>query len=290
MGKQSEVLDIDQGFGKVPSAEVEEKNGRGKDAGWKQKEGVEGRINRKQLGSAGRDRAYGAEDGRTGAVGARRLDSGIRRAAQCSATGLPETRADGTDMDWMTRRRLRRTRGIAWIGANPAEMTHPTLWALHPMPRPPWNDSCGYPKSDVRLESPVFSIRELCDKILDHISHSHSQDNLKSTTLVCHALGVSAQGQIFRHVILDTTPTSSVDSMIICSLLIRHLDRFALSCGIHSFAHYSCTFLDAQTPRSTPTGNQLGFRVMILAANDEYPLCHPSSLDCPWASTTSRGT
>ncbi|KAJ6576058.1 hypothetical protein DFH09DRAFT_1361671 [Mycena vulgaris] len=46
----------------------------------------------------------------------------------------------------------------------------------------------------------VFSVRELCDPITEHLT---LHEDLKSAALVCHTLCVSAQSQIFRHVILD---------------------------------------------------------------------------------------
>ncbi|KAJ6576050.1 hypothetical protein DFH09DRAFT_1150273 [Mycena vulgaris] len=50
----------------------------------------------------------------------------------------------------------------------------------------------------------VFCIQELCDQIADHIALSTpSQDDLKSLALVCQALCISSQSQIFRHVILN---------------------------------------------------------------------------------------
>ncbi|KAJ7488372.1 hypothetical protein FB451DRAFT_1553771 [Mycena latifolia] len=50
----------------------------------------------------------------------------------------------------------------------------------------------------------VFSIQELCDHLCYYISlHSTSQDDLKSTALVCQNLCISAQSRIFRHLTLD---------------------------------------------------------------------------------------
>ncbi|KAJ6540130.1 hypothetical protein DFH09DRAFT_1283007 [Mycena vulgaris] len=50
----------------------------------------------------------------------------------------------------------------------------------------------------------VFSIQELCDELAYHIAlEASSRDDLKSAALVCRTLCISAQSQIFRHVILD---------------------------------------------------------------------------------------
>ncbi|KAJ6518496.1 hypothetical protein DFH09DRAFT_1194268 [Mycena vulgaris] len=50
----------------------------------------------------------------------------------------------------------------------------------------------------------VFSTQELCDHIAHHIAVDDSpHDTLKSTALVCQALCISTQSQIFRHVILN---------------------------------------------------------------------------------------
>ncbi|KAJ6524868.1 hypothetical protein DFH09DRAFT_1189115 [Mycena vulgaris] len=50
----------------------------------------------------------------------------------------------------------------------------------------------------------VFDIQELCDHICDEIALLASYYNdLRSTALVCHTLSISAQSQIFRHIILE---------------------------------------------------------------------------------------
>jgi hypothetical protein len=55
------------------------------------------------------------------------------------------------------------------------------------------------------MATTVFSVQELCDQIASQLA-PHPPDDLKSTALVCHTLAVSAQSQLFRHVILDRDP------------------------------------------------------------------------------------
>ncbi|KAJ7488357.1 hypothetical protein FB451DRAFT_1391298 [Mycena latifolia] len=56
----------------------------------------------------------------------------------------------------------------------------------------------------------VFSIQELCDHLCHYISlHATSQEDLKSTALVCQNLCISAQSRIFRHLTGTLDPSQS---------------------------------------------------------------------------------
>ncbi|KAJ6536437.1 hypothetical protein DFH09DRAFT_1179003 [Mycena vulgaris] len=81
----------------------------------------------------------------------------------------------------------------------------------------------------------VFSIQELCDQIAQQITDDIAfeelpYDDLKSTALVCHTLCISAQSQLFRHVISAARRLAAILSASPHLLrYIRHLSIVAYS-------------------------------------------------------------
>ncbi|KAJ6631852.1 hypothetical protein B0H10DRAFT_1975317 [Mycena sp. CBHHK59/15] len=111
----------------------------------------------------------------------------------------------------------------------------------------------------------VFRLQELCDLIVYHIAlQSSSQDHLKSAALVCQTLCISAQSQIFRHVILDPyrpdcahfgeeSPTEAVTSVF-------HRLSAVLTASPHLLRHIRCLSVLARS------------KILILVSGIRFPL------------------